>query len=67
MRLDTERIVSLTALVVGISSLVVVVYQTHLSRQAQYASVRPYLYVQLMSNNETTGLLLSNSGIALTR
>jgi hypothetical protein len=62
-KFNTDRIVSLTALAVGIGSLVVVVYQTQLSRQAQHASVRPYLYIQLMSNDQDVGLLLTNSGI----
>ena len=49
----------------GVGSLVVVVYQTQLTREAQYASVRPYLYIQMMANDtgKQTGLLLTNSGI----
>jgi hypothetical protein len=62
MRFDTDRIVSLSALVVGIGSLFVVVYQTYLTRQQQFASVRPYLYLQLQSDDQSTYLLLSNSG-----
>jgi hypothetical protein len=62
-KLDTDRIIGLTALLVGVGSLVVVVYQTQLTRQAQYASVRPYLYIQMMANDDSVGLLLTNSGI----
>jgi hypothetical protein len=63
MKFDADRLMSLSALVVGVSSLFVVVYQTHLTRQAQFAMVRPYLYVQMMANNDTVALLLTNSGI----
>lgn len=63
MKFDSDRLMSLAAIVVGVGSLFVVVYQTHLTRQAQYAMVRPYLYVQMMANDNTVGLLLTNSGI----
>jgi hypothetical protein len=60
---DADRLLGVSALVVGLGSLFVVVYQTHLTRQAQHASVRPYLYIQLMANTEATAVLLTNSGI----
>ena len=43
MHIDTDRILSLSAMVIGVGSLVVIVYQTHLMRQSQHASVMPYL------------------------
>ena len=63
MTFSTDRIMSLSALLVGIGSLFVVVYQTELTRQAQHASVRPYLYISLMSNDEGAYVMLSNTGI----
>jgi hypothetical protein len=63
LKLNADRVLSLSALVVGIGSLFVVVYQTKLTREAQYASARPYLYIALMSNDEGAALLLHNVGI----
>lgn len=62
-KVNADRLLSVSALVVGLGSLFVVVYQTHLTRQAQFASVRPYLYIQLMLNDSAVGVLLTNSGI----
>ena len=63
MKFDTDRIVSLSAMAVGIGSLCIIVYQTQLMRQAQHASVLPYLTVALMANDQGTSLLLGNTGI----
>jgi hypothetical protein len=62
-RPNTDRVVSLSALAVGVGSLFVIAYQTHLTRQAQYASVRPYLYIVLEANDQGTHLVLRNTGI----
>lgn len=48
---------------VGVGSLFVIVYQTHLMRQAQSASALPYLMVGIQSNNEGAYLTLSNKGL----
>ena len=50
-------------MVVGVASLFTIVYQTQLTRQAQHASVMPYLYIQLSANDQGVSLLLSNTGI----
>jgi hypothetical protein len=64
MKLDTDRIVSLSAMVVGVASLVIAVYQTQLARQSQHASVLPYLYFQLAYPPDAgVSLFLTNSGI----
>jgi hypothetical protein len=63
MKWDSDRIMSVTAIVVGVGSLFVIVYQTQLMRQAQHASVLPYLSFVLMSNNERTSLMVGNTGI----
>ena len=62
-KLDTDRIVSLSAMVIGISSLFVVVYQTYLERVSQRAAVMPYLTVAMHSNDRYVGLALSNVGL----
>jgi hypothetical protein len=59
----TDRIVSLSAMAVGVGSLFVIVYQTHLMRQAQSASVLPYLMIGVQANSEGSYLTLSNTGL----
>jgi hypothetical protein len=64
MKINTDRLVGLTAMFVAVASLVALVYQTHLMRQAQYASVLPYLTFVVVSNNELgSSLTLRNTGI----
>jgi hypothetical protein len=60
---STDRIVSLSAMVVGVGSLFVIVYQTHLMRQAQSASALPYLMIGIQANKEGTYLTLANTGL----
>jgi hypothetical protein len=67
MKLNTDRIVSLSAMVVGISSLFIIIYQTHLIRQAQNASVLPYLMIAIQSNNDGVFVVVSNTGIGPAR
>jgi hypothetical protein len=55
--------VSLSAMMVGVGSLFVITYQTHLMRQAQSASALPYLMVGVQSNSEGAYLTLSNKGL----
>jgi len=50
-------------MVVGVGSLFVIVYQTHLMRQAQSAAALPYLMVGIQSNGEGAYLVLSNKGL----
>lgn len=61
---SSEKILSLSALVVSLSTLVVFVYQTNLIRKQQYMSVYPHL---LLSNSRSGSVeyqyLLSNQGI----
>jgi hypothetical protein len=59
----TDRIVGLSAMVVSVGSLFVIVYQTHLMRQAQSASVLPYLMLGVQSNSEGAYLTLANTGL----
>ena len=63
MKLETDRIIGLTAMFVAVASLVALVYQTYLQRQAQHASVLPYLTFVVVSNPEGTNLAVRNTGI----
>ena len=60
---NTDKIVSLSAMAVGIGSLVIILYQTKLMREQQRASVMPYLMMAVQSNKDTTYLTLRNAGI----
>jgi hypothetical protein len=63
VKFNTDRIVSLSAMVVGLGSLFTIVYQTYLTREAQHASVMPYLMVDLNSNEQGVFVVLGNNGI----
>ena len=61
---NADKIISTTALIVGVGSLFVIVYQTTLIRQAQYASVLPYLEIySSQSSNKYLKWNLSNTGL----
>jgi hypothetical protein len=60
---NSDRIVSLTALVVGVGSLFTVVYQTYLTRQAQDASMLPYLAIAISASPTGTYITLANTGL----
>jgi hypothetical protein len=60
---DTDRIVSLSAMVVGVGSLAIILYQTKLMREQQRASVMPYLMIAVQSNSEGAFLTVRNTGI----
>jgi hypothetical protein len=60
---NTDKIVSLSAMVVGVGSLVIILVQTQIMREQQRASVLPYLAIAVQSNAETTGLTVRNAGI----
>jgi hypothetical protein len=67
MKLDTDRILGVTALIVGVASLAVVVYQTQLERRVQSASVLPYLTMAVTLNNQETFFTLRNAGLGPAR
>jgi hypothetical protein len=54
MKLNTDRVVSLTAMAVGLGSLFIIVYQTALLREQQTASVLPYSMLGMQANPERT-------------
>jgi hypothetical protein len=60
---NTDKIVSLSAMAVGVGSLVIILYQTKLMREQQRASALPYLMMAVQSNKDTTFLTLRNAGI----
>lgn len=63
MKFDTDRIVGLSAMVVGVGSLFIILYQTQLMREAQNASALPYLAVAVHSSSEGVYLTLRNVGV----
>ena len=62
MRLNTDRVVSLSAMVVGLGSLFIIIYQTALLREQQAASALPYLMVGVMANADRTYIIARNTG-----
>jgi hypothetical protein len=63
MHIDTDRVLSLSAMVIGVGSLFVILYQTHLMRLSQHASVMPYLMIGFTSNSGGIHVNLRNAGI----
>jgi hypothetical protein len=63
MRLNTDRVVSLSAMIVGLGSLFIIVYQTALLREQQKASALPYLMLGLQVNNERSYVIMRNTGV----
>jgi hypothetical protein len=66
-RWSTDRIVSLSAMAVGVCSLFITLYQTYLTREAQSASVLPYLAFGITSTNDGAYLTLRNDGLGPAR
>ena len=66
-RWSTDRIVSLSAMAVGVCSLFITLYQTYLTREAQSASVLPYLAFGITSTNDGAYLTLRNDGVGPAR
>ena len=63
MKWDTDRIVSISAMLVGLGSLFIVLYQTALISEQQKASVLPYLMIAYNSSSEGAYLALRNVGL----
>ncbi len=67
MKWDTDRIVSVSAMLVGLCSLFIVLYQTALISEQQKASVLPYLMIAYISDNDGAFLALRNVGLGPAR
>ncbi len=67
LKLDTDRVVSLSAMVVGVGSLFIILHQTHLMRQAQSAAVYPHLAISITSNTDGVYFVLRNTGVGPAR
>jgi hypothetical protein len=63
MKLNTDRIVSLTAMAVGLGSLFIIVYQTTLLREQQRASALPYLMLGLQQTDARSFVFVRNTGV----
>lgn len=66
-RLEADRVLSVSAIVIGLCSLFITLYQTHLTRQAQHAQVLPYLVFGITSNDGGTHITLRNDGVGPAR
>ena len=63
MQINTDRVVSLSAMLIGLGSLFIIVYQTARLREQQTASALPYLMMGLQTNSERTYLFTRNTGV----
>ncbi len=65
MKWNTDRIVSISAMIVSVGTLFLIMYQTHLNRKAQFASVMPYLQISLSFNDGkgNQSINIANTGL----
>lgn len=63
MKWDTDRTVSISAMLVGLGSLFIVIYQTALIREQQKASALPYLMIAFNSGDAGAYIALRNVGL----
>ena len=63
MKWDTDRIVAVCAMLVGLGSLFIVIYQTALISEQQKASVLPYLMIVYNSGDAGAYIALRNVGL----
>ena len=63
MQINTDRVVSLSAMIVGLGSLFIIVYQTALLREQQAASALPYLMIGIQANAERSYIFARNTGV----
>jgi hypothetical protein len=63
MRINTDRVLAVSAMLVGLGSLFIIVYQTILLREQQSASALPYLMLGMQTNSERTYLFARNTGV----
>jgi hypothetical protein len=63
-KFDADKWLAISAMVVSIGTLAALSYQALLMRDAERASKLPYLYISMLSNDQTGNILqLTNSGI----
>ncbi len=60
---NSDRWISITAIIASLGTLFTVVYQTNLFREQQYASVLPYLEIWNSNGEARYQLILVNNGI----
>jgi len=63
MNWDTDRIVAISAMLVGVGSLFIVLYQTELIREQQKAQVLPYLLIAYNTSDKGSYIALENVGL----
>lgn len=60
---DTDRVVSISAMLVGLGSLFIVLYQTALIQEQQKAQVLPYLLIAYNTSDKGSYIALLNVGL----
>jgi hypothetical protein len=63
MKWDTDRIVAVCAMLVGLGSLFIVLYQTELIREQQKAQALPYLLIAFNTSDKGSYIALKNVGL----
>src|SRR5688500_2602783 len=62
MAINTDRVVSLSAMLIGLGSLFIIVFQTGLLREQQTVSALPDLTMGLQTNSESTHSFARSTG-----
>ena len=62
-KLNADRIVSVSAIIVSLGTLFIIVYQTNLTRKAQKASVMPYISVAMSFHGAQQRIIVENTGL----
>jgi hypothetical protein len=61
---NTEKILSISAMLIGLMTLIVFIYQTNIQREQQYLSVLPHLSIYHINvEKEGYALVIENNGI----
>jgi hypothetical protein len=62
---NSDRLLSITAMVMSFITLIIFVYQTNLMRKQNYLSILPYVQFSVLDDGETSsyGLSLKNHGV----
>jgi hypothetical protein len=63
MKLDNDRLVAFSAILISVCTIGITLYQTKLMRESAHASVMPYLAISIRSNSDGVYLMLNNTGI----
>jgi hypothetical protein len=60
---NADRIVSISAIIVAVGTLFIIIYQTNLARDAQQASVLPYIQIAFSQSDAGAFISVGNRGV----